>query len=168
MNATRPEPKPWVFRDAMAVAVLGGILILLGEGVSSSAAQTALRLVIRISSSPVLDFLAKVGIAALGILAIFGGLLVIVGGLAIGRGALDRGVFLLTLGTGASVLGICVRVAVVVLENRELRAIHWLITTLSGLGLIAVVVARILATRHRARLRASAGQSAGGGDSAEG
>lgn len=139
----------------MTVAILGGILILLGEGLSSTGTATALRLAIRISESPVADFLAKLGLLALGVLAFFGGLLVIVGGLAFGRGALSQGQFLITLGTGASAVGIFVRILTVALEDRELRAIHYLFTTLSGIGLIAAVVARILASQHLVKWKES-------------
>jgi uncharacterized membrane protein len=133
-------------RTAALLAVIGGVLILVGGGTGMAGFLTELSNIIQDlfgGKNQIVEtiFWILIFIAALG------GLSVIIGGLLINKNHIIAGKILITLGAGMGIIGLIISLISALAQGKEVQFFSWLTTSFLGIGIIFSLVARFMAKR---------------------
>ncbi|WP_455391735.1 hypothetical protein [[Eubacterium] cellulosolvens] len=136
-------------RTAAVLAVIGGLLILIGGGTGMAAFLTEISDIIQdLLGGPnqvvEIIFLILIFIAALG------GLSVMLGGLLIYKNHILLGKILIALGAGLGLIGLIIGLISATAQGKVTQFFAWFTTSFLGLGIILSLVARFMAKRVEA------------------
>jgi len=135
-------------RTAAIIAVIGGILLLIGG-------STGMAGFLRELSNIVQDLMGGENQAVatifwiLIIIATLGGLAVIIGGLLIYKNHIIIGKILITLGAGMGIIGLIISLISALAQGETIQFFSWLTTSFLGVGIILTLVARFMAKRDK-------------------
>jgi len=136
-------------RIAGYMAIVGGILILIGGGTGMAGFLQELSDIIQEmlgSKNQTIETIFWILI----VIAALGGLAVIIGGLLFLKNYIIVGKILIALGAGFGIIGLILGLISAVYQGDELKYFAWLTTSLMGIGFILSLIARFVAKRPSA------------------
>lgn len=133
-------------RIAGYMAIVGGILILIGGGTGMAGFLQELSDIIQEmlgSKNQTVETIFWILI----VIAALGGLAVIIGGLLFLKNYVIAGKILIALGAGFGIIGLILGLISAAYQGEELKYFAWLTTSLMGIGLVLSLIARFVAKR---------------------
>jgi hypothetical protein len=133
-------------KTAAWLAIIGGILILIGGGTGMVDFLNELKNIIENwlgESNETLElvFWILIFVAALG------GVAVMIGGFLISKNKIIAGKILIALGAGIGFIGLIIGLIVSTYHGEEARFFAWITTSFLGFGILLSIIARFLAKR---------------------
>ncbi len=135
-------------KTAAGLAIVGGILILIGGTTGMAGFLTELKKIVQ-------DMLGDPNQAVetifwiLIFIAALGGLTVIIGGLLIYKEHIIIGKILITLGAGFGLIGLILGLISAYSQGEEANFFSWLTTSFTGVGFVLSLIARFTAKRNK-------------------
>lgn len=134
-------------KNAAVLAIVGGLLLLLGGSVGMVGFLTEFKEIVQNmlgDPNPAVEtiFLILIFIAALG------GLAVIIGGLLIYKNHIISGKIFISLGAGIGIFGLIIGLISATYHGDEVGFFAWLTTSFTGIGILLSIIARLLAKRN--------------------
>jgi hypothetical protein len=126
---------------AMAVAIVGGILLLIA-GVNGIAAWQDIQTFVTENIAD--NFIIQMVFVVLIFIASLGGISVIAGGLLIGKDKVGTGKFLISLGAGLGLIGLIISIYIGYTEGSLTIGSFF---SIGAIGLILSIVARLMAKK---------------------
>jgi hypothetical protein len=135
-------------RTAALLAVIGGVLILIGGGTGMAGFLNELSNIIQELFGGENQMVAAI-FWILIFIAALGGLAVIIGGLLINKNHIISGKILITLGAGMGIIGLIISLISALAQGETIRFFSWLTTSFLGVGIVLTLVARFMAKREK-------------------
>lgn len=131
-------------RTAGIVAIIGGLLILIGGGAGMARFLSELSEIVQDlmggkNETIEMIFWILIFIAALG------GIAVIIGGALFYYNHVISGKILVALGAGIGIIGLILGIITATIKGDELQFFSWLATSFMGVGIVLSLIARMLA-----------------------
>jgi signal transduction histidine kinase len=135
-------------RTAAIIAIIGGILLLIGGSTGMAGFLSELSNIIQDLLGGENQVVATI-FWILIIIATLGGLAVIIGGLLIYKNHIIIGKILITLGAGMGIIGLIISLISALAQGESIQFFSWLTTSFLGVGIVLTLVARFMAKREK-------------------